>query len=313
MRYLVTGCAGFIGSAICHDLLQKNHEVLGVDRLDHLLYSRDFKIKRLEKLEHRNFEFLLSDVESEEFRLKTLSFLPQIVINEAGLPGQVLSWTEIDSYAQSNFLAAYKLGQIAKEINAEVFVQASTSSIYGLNACGDENLPKNPASPYGVTKMAAEHVLSALLTDSETKLVTVRYFSVFGPSQRSDMGIYKFIEAALNGRPVHIFGDGEQSRDFTFIRDAVAGTLAAATHGEKLEAYNISGGYVKSVNAVLNDIEDILGTQLDKKYIKGPKGDQNKTLANTLKAKNQLGWEPKTNFYDGLIEQIEWQKQLYLN
>jgi len=310
MRYLVSGCAGFIGASICKELIELGHTVLGVDRLDSILYPSFVKKRRLTQLGGENFKFLECDIRDKAFSAQVKKFRPEIVINEAGLPGQSLSWSSLDAYTEANFLAAYTLGQISLEVGVTNFVQASTSSIYGLSAEGNEDSPIVPGSPYGVTKMSAEYVLSALFAGAAINFNIVRYFSVFGPWQRPDMGIYKFIDSALNDRPVCIFGDGSQSRDFTYVDDVVGATLAASNQPFSHAAFNISGGEIKTVNQVLNEIEIILGKSLTREYVAAPRGDQLHTSAITQKARDILSWNPKVGFSAGLAKQINWQQNL---
>lgn len=310
MRYLVSGCAGFIGASICKELVELGHTVLGVDRLDSILYPASVKKLRLTQLSGENFTFLELDVRDKDFRTCVSRFRPEIVINEAGLPGQSLSWSSLDAYTESNFLAAYTLGQISLEVGVTNFVQASTSSIYGLSAEGNEDTHIVPGSPYGVTKMSAEYVLSALFAGADINFNIVRYFSVFGPWQRPDMGIYKFIDSALNGRPVRIFGDGRQSRDFTYIDDVVRATLAASNQSFSHAAFNISGGEIKNVNQVLDEIEIIMDKSLTREYVAAPRGDQLHTRAITQKARDILLWTPNVKFSTGLAKQIAWQQNL---
>ncbi len=308
MNYIVTGCAGFIGSNLVHSLLEQNHKVLGVDRLDDVLYSSEVKKKHLRKLiDHKSFQFIEADVESLEISPQLMKFEPEVVINEAGLPGQSLSWSNLRAYTQSNFLAACAIADLSKKLKVRKFVQASTSSVYGALVSGDEDLPKNPISPYGSTKLAAEQVLKLLFENSEAELTIVRYFSVYGRHQRPDMGIYKFIEAAINGSHFTVFGDGSQSRDFTHIDDAVAATQLAAECGKNLETYNVAGGHVKSVNELLDLIDKCFDRRIPREFIEAPIGDQKYTQGSTVKAQRDLNWAPKVPISAGLLDQINWQ------
>jgi nucleoside-diphosphate-sugar epimerase len=308
VNYIVTGCAGFIGSNLVHSLLEQNHKVLGVDRLDDVLYSSEVKKKHLRKLiDHKSFQFIEADVESLEISPQLMKFEPEVVINEAGLPGQSLSWSNLRAYTQSNFLAACAIADLSKKLKVRKFVQASTSSVYGALVSGDEDLPKNPISPYGSTKLAAEQVLKLLFENSEAELTIVRYFSVYGRHQRPDMGIYKFIEAAINGSHFTVFGDGSQSRDFTHIDDAVAATQLAAECGKNLETYNVAGGHVKSVNELLDLIDKCFDRRIPREFIEAPIGDQKYTQGSTVKAQRDLNWAPKVPISAGLLDQINWQ------
>ena len=180
MKYLVSGCAGFIGAQITEELLMQGNQVLGVDRLDEFLYSSKIKQTRLKVfLENTNFVFIQSDIVEDEFKDLVSKYSPDVIINEAGLPGQSLSWDMIETYSESNFIAAYTLGKIAVELGVPTFLQASTSSVYGSVVNGSEDAAKVPISPYGVTKLAAENSLNALLAGTDTKLIIVRYFFIY--------------------------------------------------------------------------------------------------------------------------------------
>jgi nucleoside-diphosphate-sugar epimerase len=308
VNYIVTGCAGFIGSNLVQSLLEQNHKVLGVDRLDDVLYSSEVKKMHVRKfIHHKSFQFIEADVESLEISPQLMKFEAEVVINEAGLPGQSLSWSNLRAYTQANFLAACAVADLSKKLKVRKFVQASTSSVYGALVSGDEDLPKNPISPYGSTKLAAEQVLKLLFENSETALTIVRYFSVYGRHQRPDMGIYKFIEAAINGSHFTVFGNGSQSRDFTHIDDAVAATKLAAEYGKNLETYNVAGGHVKSVNELLDLIDKCFDRRIPREFIEAPIGDQKYTQGSTVKAQRDLNWAPKVPISAGLLDQINWQ------
>ena len=311
MKYLITGCAGFIGSSLTKELLKRGHLVLGVDRLDDVLYSSEIKRRRLDPLlALPNFEFLEMDICDRSLLTNMTAFAPEVLINEAGLPGQEASWKSLESYSHSNFLGAYSIAQMAVELGVRKFVQASTSSIYGLNATGNEESEKDPISPYGVTKLAAENILKAVFDKTNIDFVTVRYFSVYGPGQRPDMGIYKFINLSLMGLPVKVYGDGEQSRDFTYVLDAVDGTIAAAEYGISGQAYNLSGGAIVTVSELLSEIASVLGKDIEKIYQIGPRGDQFATSADTSKARRDLYWKPQVKLSAGIKHQVDWQKSL---
>ena len=311
MKYLVTGCAGFIGSSLTKELVERGHRVLGIDNFDGTLYPSDIKRSRLDALLSQfDFEFLEMDIRDRSFLSQISTFRPEVLINEAGLPGQEASWNSLDLYSQSNFLGAFSIAQIAVETGVRKFVQASTSSVYGLNATGSEESKKDPISPYGVTKLAAEHILKAVFEKTKVDFVTVRYFSVYGPGQRPDMGIYKFINSSLMGSPVNIYGDGLQSRDFTYVLDAVNGTIAAAEYGRSGQAYNLSGGEIVTVSKLLLEIENISGRRFKKIYQTAPRGDQLATSADTSKAQRDLHWKPLVRLYEGIKQQYEWQKSL---
>ena len=217
-KFLVTGVAGFIGSRIASQLLDDNHVVIGIDSFNEILYKNDFKESQILGLKKRsNFTFIKENILN--VNLDSILSGVDYVINEAGLPGQLVSWEKIEDYFESNTIATSKLYEACVRNEIKSFVQASTSSVYGLSAIGKENQILNPKSPYGVTKLAAEHLINALNTIKSPRTVILRYFSVYGPGQRPDMGIYKFIQSIKTGKIINIYGDGDQRRDFTCVSD----------------------------------------------------------------------------------------------
>jgi nucleoside-diphosphate-sugar epimerase len=229
------------------------------------------------------------------------------VINEAALPGQILSWSHFDEYASNNFTSVERLIQFCLEREIPKLVQASTSSVYGINAIGAESQQLRPASPYGVTKLAAESLLHAYGQNFPLRYSIVRYFSVFGPEQRPDMGLHKFITAIANGTPLNIYGDGTQRRDCTFVDDIVNGTLSAITNGIQGETYNLAGGTDISVIDMIELCGRLIGKDPRIDFVDRPVGDQLLTSADFSKATTDLKYTPHFSFESGLQKQIDWQ------
>jgi UDP-glucuronate 4-epimerase len=232
------------------------------------------------------------------------------VINEAAMPGLGLSWQDFDLYSSCNLGGLSRLIDATTKWPLERFVHISTSSVYGASAVGDENQPLEPVSPYGVTKLAAENLVSAHKRDSGFPAVILRYFSVYGPGQRPDMAYRKFIQKALDGDPITLFGTGEQSRSNTYIDDCVAGTIAALTKGEVGEIYNLAGGSERSINEALRIIEEGVGHTLTVKKEPAARGDQARTMGDSQKAQSVLGFKNTVTLEEGLARQIEWQRSL---
>jgi nucleoside-diphosphate-sugar epimerase len=226
------------------------------------------------------------------------------------MPGLVKSWTDFDGYLTCNVVATQRLLEAVRRSAPGLrrFVYASTSSVYGRFGSGDEALPTKPISPYGVTKLAGEHLCQAYADAFGLPLVTLRYFSVYGPRQRPDMGYHKFIRALWCDEPITVNGDGLQVRGNTYIDDCVTATMLAAdsTVGE---LYNIGGGETASVWDIIGRLERIAGRKARIKHEPARAGDQRYTFADTTKLRRHLGWEPKTTLDDGLARQWEWQKQ----
>ena len=307
MRALVTGCAGFIGSHVTESLLISGSEVVGIDCFN-ANYARAEKLQNLEQARSWDaFDFVPIDLARGE--LEGFVADCDVVFHLAAEPGVRASWgARFDAYLDNNVLATQHLLEAAKSHPPRRFVYASSSSIYG-NA---EHLPTReddvpaPFSPYGVTKLAAEHLCHLYRANWGIDTVALRFFSVFGPRQRPDMAFQRFCMAALTGEPLVVFGDGEQSRDFTFVSDVVAATLAAAsTPGVSGNVYNVGGGSRVTVNDTLKILSELAGSRLDVTYTEGPRGDVRATGADISRAQEDLGYEPKVGVTAGLTAQFE--------
>lgn len=311
MKFLVTGAAGFIGSNLCYLLLKKGGEVVGVDSLTDY-YDLSLKRRNLESLEGEGrFTFIQGDLKNMD--LGDLTARADAVFHLGAQPGVRASWgSGFWHYTDDNLLATQKLLEACKGKSIERFVFASTSSVYGDSetAPTPEDAPLLPISPYGVTKMACEHMCWLYLKQFGVPALALRYFTVYGPRQRPDMAFTKFLTAGMAGSPIEVYGDGEQTRDFTFVGDAVAATAAAAERGELGEAYNIGGGSRASVNQVIEIMNGILEKPLDVRYVDTQKGDVRHTWADTGKARNALGFSPEVDLERGLGKQLAWLKSL---
>lgn len=308
-KVLVTGAAGFIGSAVTKKLSQEGWKVVAVDGLLDGLYPAQEKIERFEELG------TLPEVERFQLDLRSddLSVLPTDVthiINEAAMPGLGLSWQNFDLYSSCNLGALSRLIERSSEWNLQRFVQISTSSVYGKNAVGNEEQPIRPVSPYGVTKLAAENLALAHWRDSGFPALILRYFSVYGPGQRPDMAYRKFIDNALKGKPITLYGSGEQSRSNTFIDDCVSATVASLRAGDDGEIFNIAGGHERTINEALAIIERETGKPLSLERREAARGDQERTFGDSSKAQSVLGFRHRVSLEEGLARQVQWQKDL---
>jgi len=220
------------------------------------------------------------------------------------------SWTDFDGYWTCNVKATQRLLEavVRSASGLRQFVCASTSSVYGSYASGDEMMPTRPVSPYGVTKLAAEHLCRAYAETKDLPLVVLRYFSVYGPRQRPDMGYHRFIRALLLEEPVTVYGDGQQVRGNTYVSDCVAATLTAVA-AHRGETYNIGGGEAATVWDILRKLETLAGCRAVIKQEPARAGDQRYTFADTTKMRRHLGWQPQTTLQEGLSRQWEWQKR----
>jgi len=303
MKFLITGGAGFIGSTIVKKLISQNHNVVAIDSFDSTLYSNSLKLIRSQILKSCGVNVISMDLSSKAARQLYPDF--DVVINEAGIPGQLVSWNCFDSYMNSNLKGVQAILESIKNSNTRL-IQASTSSVYGKSAIGDENQRKAPCSPYGVTKLAAENLIEAYAQNYKLNYSILRYFSVFGPSQRPDMAIHIFLQKIRNGVPIEVTGDGTQIRDITFVDDIVDGTILASTLDSEKSCFNLSGGNIYSVNEILKTCFQVVGKKVPIKYIDRPKGDQDSTIGDSTLAIQSLGFRPKVNIEEGITAQYEY-------
>ncbi len=236
-----------------------------------------------------------------------------VIFHLAAMPGLVRSWTEFDLYASCNIQGTQRLLESVRRTSPRLrrFLYGSTSSVYGRFASGDEALPTRPVSPYGVTKLAAETLCRAYGETFGLPVVVLRYFSVYGPRQRPDMGYHRFIEALLRDRPLVVNGDGMQVRSNTYVSDCVGATITAV-NGAAGELYNVGGGEAANVWDILRRLEQLAGRPAQITREPARRGDQQYTFAETTRLRNQLGWQPHTSLDEGLAKQWEWQKQQML-
>ena len=307
-RVVVTGCAGFIGSHLCETLLTSGYEVLGIDNFLIESYSEEIKRKNLlSLLGRKDFTFieldLCSNIGPEIFRDG------DFVINEAAMPGLPLSWTEPNLYFRVNTLLPINILNALSRVKHSKFVQISTSSVYGRFAVGDESLELNPSSPYGVSKLAAEHMVKNFCLNNKIDFNILRYFSVFGPRQRPDMAYSQIISKLIRNEPLQIFGDGKQSRTNTYVSDITLATKLAIEKGRNGEIYNLAGNTSVTLLETIDFIAEELGVQ-NPNILRLPerKGDQRDTKGVFEKATADLGYFPQMDFWAGLREQIVFQK-----
>ncbi len=312
MRALVTGAAGFIGSTLVDALLHAGAEVVGLDAFTDN-YAAARKRANLEGALGRR-EFRLVEGDLRHTRLEPLLEGTTHVVHLAAMPGVRASWGKaFRDYAEHNVLGTQRLLEAVRAAGrVERLVAASSSSIYGMprRFPTPEDEPPRPLSPYGVTKVATESLLQAYHASFGVPVVALRYFTVYGPRQRPDMGIHRFFEAARAGTAVTVFGDGGQTRDFTFVDDAVRATLAAMTHPVSEPAYNVGGGHRIALGDLLDSIAEVTGRPLARRHAEPQAGDPRDTSADTSLARRDLGYAPATALLDGLRRQWEWQRNL---
>jgi UDP-glucuronate 4-epimerase len=310
MSALVTGAAGFIGSHLSERLLGDGVEVRGVDRLSDY-YDVELKRANLGLLETQpGFTFTEGDL--NEIDLGSLLDGVDVVFHLAAQPGVRASWgREFEIYLADNLLATQRLLEEARHHELRRFVFASSSSIYG----DAEHFPTKetdtpaPVSPYGVTKLAAEHLARQYFRGFGVPTVALRYFTIFGPRQRPDMAFNRFIRAGLDGEQIAVFGDGLQERDFTYVSDAVEATVAAGDRGAPGGAYNVAGGNAATVADVIEILGGLLGGELAVDHQPAVVGDARKTGADTSSAREDLGYSPAVPLEEGLRLQVEAERE----
>ena len=307
-RALVTGCAGFIGSHLTESLLGDGVEVIGVDCFNDN-YGRRVKLANLERArEWESFDFVPIDL--SRGALEELVGEVETVFHLAAEPGVRPSWGgRFETYVRNNVLATHQVLEALAQSPGTRLVYASSSSVYGHAAQfpTDELTLPRPFSPYGVTKLAAEHMSQLYAENIGLPVVCLRYFSVFGPRQRPDMAFTRFCMAALTDQPIEVYGDGRQIRDFTYVGDVVRATrLAAERHEPVGQVYNVGGGSQVSLREVLDEISALSDRELDVRYQPSEHGDVRRTGADVRRAEHDLGFRAEVGVNEGLREQFEW-------
>lgn len=314
MRHLITGAAGFIGSNLVRKLLDAGEEVIGIDCFTDY-YSRELKENNIKNiLDKPNFTLIEKNILDTDLQnlLKDIDY----IYHQAAQAGVRSSWGEdFEIYNQNNILLTQKLLEAAKESKRlKKFVYASSSSVYG----NTDQLPmreKNrlqPVSPYGVSKLAAENLAYLYYKNFKVPTVSLRYFTVYGEGQRPDMAFHIFIKAFLTGEEINIFGDGKQSRNFTYVGDIARANILAAQKAPAGEIINIGGsGQGIVLNDTLDLIKELTGCETKINYIEKVKGDVKHTSADTSKAENLLAYQPQTSFKEGLKREIDWLQKIY--
>lgn len=311
-KYLVTGAAGFIGSQVCNRLLDENHEVIGIDNLNEY-YDPSLKNWRLENLQrvydNSSFQFAAIDIEdcsSLEKVFKKHAF--DAVLNLAARAGVRYSMENPHVYFSTNVSGTLNLLECMRGNSCNKMVMASTSSLYaGQTMPFTEDLPVNePLSPYAASKKSAELMAYSYHKLYDFDVSILRYFTVFGPAGRPDMAPFRFVRWIAEGEPIKLYGDGSQSRDFTFIDDIARGTILALKR-VGYEIFNLGGGQSPtSLNSILSQLENLLGKSAQVIYEPFHVADVKETWADINKANRLLGWEPLVNIHQGLVKTVDW-------
>ncbi|HKX47457.1 MAG TPA: NAD-dependent epimerase/dehydratase family protein [Gaiellaceae bacterium] len=297
MRYLVTGAAGFIGSQLLRALLERGHDATGWDAFT------DYYDPALKEENAAGLPVERIDLAEDPIELDGLDG----VFHLAGQPGVASFGGVFPVYVRQNLLASQRLFEAAAAAGVRTLF-ASSSSIYGdaeAYPTSEETRPR-PISPYGITKLGAEHLGRAYAKEFGLDHVVVRYFTIYGPRQRPDMALAKIVACLVEGRPFELHGDGTQSRSFTFVEDAVEATVLSMEQGSAGDVFNVGGGEEASMLDAIDILESVSGRTLE--LLPGPRreGDQARTLADTSRIRERTGWKPHTPFAQGLAAQWRW-------
>jgi len=305
-RMVVTGAAGFIGSRLSEALVARGHDVLGIDCFTDY-YDVAQKRANLSALAGEPRFRLIEDSLTRVDLARVLEGA-SVVFHLAAQPGVRKSWgVEFEQYIEHNVRATQMLCEAMKGTGVRL-VYSSSSSVYGQTAQLPmrEDHPTRPLSPYGVTKLAGEALCLLYGANHGLPVACLRYFTVYGPRQRPDMAFHKFIRAMLEGEPIDVFGNGTQTRDFTFVSDAVEANLAAAAYQGGETVFNIGGGSRVTLNAVIDLLGRLTHRRADARYRESQKGDVMHTLADISRAERELGYTPRIGIEEGLAREVEW-------
>jgi nucleoside-diphosphate-sugar epimerase len=310
-KVVVTGGAGFIGSHLCERLLESGYHVLAIDSFTDYYSPRRKRIQVARCLENRRFTLVEEDLNRAE--LTALFRDATCVYHLAAQAGVRRSWgREFSHYTEANILATQKVLEAIRELGSPKLVHSSSSSVYGetKDLPMKEEHPLKPVSPYGATKLSAEHLCELYRVNFGIDYRALRYFTVYGPRQRPDMAFSRFITSSFSGGAIEVFGDGRQTRDFTYVADAVEANLLAMRYEGPERVFNIGGGSRTSVLEVLDLIGREIGDRPEVRFLDRAKGDVTDTWADTSRAATELGFRPTVSIDEGISREISWYREL---
>jgi len=309
MKALITGAAGFIGSHLCERLLAQGWSVLGVDNFDDF-YDPQIKRRNIEAcLKNENFRLLKADIRDRAAMDDAVGAAVEIIVHLAAKVGVRPSIAQPLLYADVNINGTMVLLESAKKHKVGRFIFGSSSSVYGNNKkvpfSEDDNVDY-PISPYAATKKAGELICHTYHHLYDMSITCLRFFTVYGPRQRPDLAIHKFAKLIEQGKPIPVYGDGAMMRDFTYIDDIAAGTVAAMQKCDGFNIYNLGESRPITVNDLIAEIEKALGKKAVKEYLSPQPGDVERTYADVTKAVRELGYNPTTTIQTGLEKFTTW-------
>ena len=314
VNHIVTGAAGFIGSHLAQALLESGANVIGIDQFNDY-YDCQLKHDNIANLkQYAGFKLIKANIQDLDWQELLQSV--DVVYHQAAQAGVRSSWgKDFHHYTERNINATQVILEGAKQVpSLQRIVYASSSSVYG-NAIAmptPETLCPQPVSPYGITKLAGERLCWLYQQNFGVPTTALRYFTVYGPRQRPDMAFHKFFKAAIEGSAISIYGDGQQTRDYTYVSDAVAANLAAGKVPEAIgEVFNVGGGSRVTLMELLAIMERIIEQPIRQNHVAKAAGDARHTSADVTKAKEILGYSPQVSLADGLAKEWEWVRSLY--
>jgi len=311
-KVLVTGAAGFIGSHLCERLLADGYEVVGVDSLTDYYDPRIKEANLQDLLSNEKFVFYRESL--NDLDLQELLDGVEVVFHQAAQAGVRASWgRRFEEYIDSNIRTTQRLCEAAKDMPIRRFVFAGSSSVYGETSRlpMSESHPVRPVSPYGVTKLAGENLCLLYRKNYNLPVVSLRYFTVYGPRQRPDMAFHLFIVRAREGLPIEVFGNGTQTRDFTYVDDVVEANMLAMEYRGDESVFNIGGGSRISLNSALDVLNGLGRFRFDVVYKDVSKGDVTHTYADIELARSELGYSPTVPFDRGLAGEVDWVDRMH--
>lgn len=307
---LVTGGAGFIGSHLFERLIENDNFIVIIDNFNNQDYEKEKNLLDITKnYEIKKDYYLIRENLIDKSIFKNINYEIEVIFHLAAIPGVRYSIQNAELVTKNNIISTVNILEYALKVEAKKVVYASSSSVYGnpIYTPVDEDHPKNPISPYAVSKLCSEFYANYYFREYNLPVTSLRFCTVYGPRGRPDMAIRKFFNNILQNKPINIFGDGNQIRDFTYISDIVDGLILAAEKNQSSgEIFNLGCSNPINVNQLIEKIYKIANKPANTHFLEKQKGDVEITYSNIEKAKKLLNFNPKVNIDDGLNKTYEW-------